>query len=368
MNRIPAATARWLLAGTLPWLAALFLASTARPDSIDDLVTSHMAQRQVPGIAVLVMHHGEVLRQQGYGYANLEHQVPVTQDTLFQSGSVGKQFTAAGILLLAEAGKLGLDDPVVRYFPDAPGSWAAITLRHLLTHTSGIQDYEASGGLELRRDYTDEELLAAFYDLPLEFEPGTRWNYSNTGYVLLGILTTRLCGQHWSDFQAERLFRPLGMATTRGISEQDIIPHRAAGYEPDASGAPQNQSWVAPSLNRLADGALYFSIRDLAAWEKALEQQAFMSPASFAAWWTAVRLADGQSAPYGFGWMLSEQHGQPVIEHTGSWQGFRVAFARYPSQQLAVAVLANSATADPEALAHAIAGLVVSPSSPPAAP
>lgn len=350
----PASRARWLAL----LLFALLWSPGLRADGVDDLVTAHMARHQVPGVAVLVMRDGEVVRQQGYGHANLEHHVPVTPDTVFQSGSLGKQFTAAGILLLAQDGKLELDDPLPRHFPDAPAAWQAITLRQLLAHTSGIQDYEAAGGLDLRRDYTDEELLAIFYGMPMDFEPGTRWSYSNTGYVLLGILTTRLSGMHWSDFQADRLFRPLGMATARGISERDIVPNRAAGYEPDEAGAPANQAWVAPTLNRVADGALYFSIRDLAAWERALERREFLSADHFAAWWSPAQLADGSRFPYGFGWFLGEQRGHPVIEHGGSWQGFRAAIVRYPAQRVAVAVLANSATAGPEDLAHAIAGTV----------
>ena len=148
------------------------------------------------------------------------------------------------------------------------------------------------------------------------------------------------------------------MTTTRLISERDLVPHRAAGYELDESGEVKNQGWVAPSINTCADGALYFSVRDLAAWERALASRALLSPASYAAWWTPVTLADGTRVGYGFGWSLGEQRGEPVIEHGGSWQGFRAAIARYPAERLAVSVLANLDQAEPEALAHAIAGLV----------
>ncbi len=194
--------------------------------------------------------------------------------------------------------------------------------------------------------------------LPLEFEPGTQWSYSNTGYVILGLLTSRLAGKHWSDFQAERIFAPLGMTTTRVITEKDLVKNRAAGYELDAQGEVKNQDWVAPSLNRCADGALYFSVRDLAAWDAALRERTFLKPASFEAWWTPVRLASGTSYPYGFGWDIVEQRGQRLIEHGGSWQGFRAAIARYVDQGLTVAVLANLAQAQPETMVHEIAGLV----------
>lgn len=329
-------------------------------DSMDDFIQGQLRSLKVPGIALLVIRNGAVVKELGYGYSNLELRVPVTPDTLFQSGSIGKMFTAAGILSLAQDGKLNLDDRLTMYYPDAPAAWHRITIRELLTHTSGIKDYAQinSGDLDYRKDYTDDELLAAMQRLPLEFEPGTQWSYSNSGYVILGLLITRLAGKDYSDFLAERLFRPLGMQTTQLISERRVIPNRAAGYELDNHGVLVNQEWVAPGLNRTADGSLYFSLRDLAAWEKALEGRAFMSRESFAEWWTAVRLAGGTRFPYGFGWMLSEQRGQPVIRHSGAWQGFEAAIVRYPEQQLAVMILANAAQVDATRIAREVAGLV----------
>ncbi len=287
----------------------------------------------------------------------MDHGVAATADTVYQSGSIGKQFTAAGILLLAEDGKLGLDDRLARHFPEGPSAWHRITIRHLLTHTSGLKDY---GGDEIdyRKDYTEEELLKMLQALPLEFEPGTQWSYSNSGYMLLGVLTSRLSGKHWGEFQAERIFKPLGMATTRVISEKEIVKNRAAGYALDDKGGLGNQDWVSASLNTCADGALYFTVKDLAAWEAALRGSAFLKPASREAWWTPVKLASGTTYPYGFGWSIGEQRGQRLIEHGGSWQGFQTMIARYVEAGLAVAVLTNLAQADPEAMAHEIAGLV----------
>lgn len=337
----------------------LLLALAAAPlaaDAVDDYVTAQLAASKVPGAAVLVMKNGAVVREQGYGFANLEHKVAVTPETIFQSGSTGKMFTAAGILLLVQDGKLGLDDRLAQHFGGAPASWHRITIRHLLTHTSGIKDY--GDEFDYRKDVTDEEQLAVMMKLPLEFEPGTQWSYSNSGYLVLGLLTSKLAGKHWSDFQGERIFAPLGMTTTRVISESAIVPNRAAGYSVDDKGEIVNQEWVAPTYNRCADGALYFSIRDLAAWEKALAARSFLSTASFSEWWSPVRLANRTRVPYGFGWSMSEQRGEAVIEHGGAWQGFRAQIVRYPDQQLAVAVLANSAVAEVETWAHQIAGLV----------
>jgi len=316
-----------------------------------------MAAKKIPGASVAILRSGMVVKIQGYGMANLELDTPATPDTIYQSGSLGKQFTAAGILMLAEDGKLALDDRLAKHFPEGPSSWHRITVRHLLTHTSGLRDY-GSDEIDFRRDYSEEDLLKVVRTIPLEFEPGTQWSYSNTGYLVLGLLTSRLAGTHWSDFQAKRIFQPLGMGTTRVISERDIVPNRAAGYELDDTGEVKNQEWVAPSLNRLADGALYFSVKDLAAWETALHARRFMKPASFEAWWTPASLGERLTYPYGFGWGLGEQRGHRLIEHGGSWQGFRTAIARYVDQGLTVIVLANLAQAQPETMAHEIAGLV----------
>lgn len=341
------------------FILAVLLSTTpaATADPVDDYVRGVMAAKKLPGASVAILRSGTVVKIQGYGLANIELDTPATPDTIYQSGSLGKQFTAAGILLLAEDGKLALDDRLAKHFPEGPSTWHRITVRHLLTHTSGLKDY-GSDEIDFRRDYSEEDLLKIARSVPLEFEPGTQWSYSNTGYLILGLLTSRLAGKHWSDFQTERIFQPLGMATTRVISERDIVRNRAAGYELDDKGEVKNQEWVAPSLNRLADGALYFSVKDLAAWEAALHARRFMKPASFEAWWTPASLGGRLTYPYGFGWGLGEQRGHRLIEHGGSWQGFRTAIARYVDQGLTIIVLANLAQAEPETMAHEIAGLV----------
>lgn len=340
-------------------LLALLVPAIAAADAVDDYVRSVMEKEKIPGVSLVVLRDGKVVKSAGYGFANLEHEVPATPRTIYQSGSVGKQFTAAGILLLAQDGKLSLDDRLAKHFPGAPASWHRITIRHLLTHTSGLKDY-GSDEIDFRRDYTEDQYLEIMQRLPLEFEPGTQWSYSNSGYLLLGLLTSRLAGKHWSEFLAERVFEPLGMKTARVISERDIVMHRAAGYELE-DGEVKNQEWVAPSANTCADGALYFSVEDLAAWEAALHARKLLEPASYEAWWTPVSLANGTTYPYGFGWSLGEQRGHPLIEHGGSWQGFRAAIARYVEQGLTIAVLANLAQADPDVMAHEIAGLLEPP-------
>jgi CubicO group peptidase (beta-lactamase class C family) len=297
------------------------------------------------------------VRAQGYGLANVEHQVATKPETVFQSGSVGKQFTSMAVLMLVESGKLSLDDPISRHFAGSPAKWKPITVRHLLTHTSGIKDWENGKYLDLRRDYTEDELVQIAMRLPLDFPAGTQWSYSNTGYVLLGILVHKVSGQFYGDLLQERVFRPLAMTSTRIISEADIVPNRAAGYVLD-KGALKNQEWVSPSLNTTADGSLYFTVLDMAKWDAALYGSSLVKPETLKQAFTPVALANGSSHDYGFGWDIDEQRGHRLLEHGGSWQGFRSAIARYVDDSLGVFVLTNLAEAEPEAMAHAIAGIV----------
>lgn len=326
--------------------------------AIDAAVQDEMRREHVPGVAVAVLRGTRVIRARGYGLANVENEVLVTPATLFQSGSVGKQFTAAVLMLQVEAGRLSLDDPITRFLPDAPAAWRAITVRHLLNHTSGIADYadepNGNGLIDMRRDYTENELVRAAYRAPLQFTPGSRWHYSNTGYLLLGAIIRRVSGEFYGDVLRERIFGPLGMKTARIISESDIVRHRAAGYRL-VDGELKNQEWVAPSLNTTADGSLYVSLNDMIAWDRALRSSAILRPESWRAIYTPARLASGASYPYGFGWFVDEWRGRPWLHHSGSWQGFKTYISRYLGADLTVIVLANLAEADPARFVDRIA-------------
>jgi len=331
-------------------------AADALGGRIDAFVAAEMDRQHVPGVAIAVIQHGEVLKTQGYGFANLEHRVPVSPATIFESGSLGKQFTATAVMLQVEDGKLSLADPITKFLPGAPGSWQRITVRHLLTHTSGIPDY-TEGAIDLQKDYTEDDLAKIAFGLPLEFAPGSRWNYSNTGYVLLGIIVHKVSGTFYGDVLATRVFKPLGMTTARVISEADIVPNRAAGYErPD--GEVKNQRWVAPTLNTTADGSLYFSVNDLIAWDRGVRARAILKPESWNEILQPVHLTSGKTYPYGFGWFLDERAGTPLQEHGGSWQGFKTQFSRFIGDDLSIVVLANLAEARPSRIADGIAAIV----------
>jgi CubicO group peptidase (beta-lactamase class C family) len=333
--------------------------------AIEDIIVAEMARQKVPGVAVAVIHKGEPLLAKGYGLANVEHAVPVTADTVFQSGSVGKQFTAAAVLLLVEDGKLSLDDPVTKYLPDAPWRWHAIRIRHLLAHTSGIPDYEDTR-FDFRRDYTEDELARYAFGLTPEFEPGARWSYSNTGYVLLGHIVRKASGKFYGDVLRDRVFGPAGMASARVISEADIVPHRAAGYRL-VNGQLKNQDWVSPSLNTTADGSLYLSVRDLVAWDTAVRRRAVLSDASWSQAFSPAALRSGKTYPYGCGWAVDDDRGQRRHHHGGAWQGFKAYIARYLADDLTVIVLANLAAADCDAFVDGIAALFNPTLAPPTA-
>jgi CubicO group peptidase (beta-lactamase class C family) len=324
-------------------------------DRVDDFVRAEMQRQKVPGVAIGIVRKGEVLAAKGYGYANVEHRLPVTSETIFQSGSVGKAFTAAAVMLLVEDGKLGLDDSIARYFPDAPESWQAIQVRHLLSHTSGIPDYSEKD-VDYRHDYTDDELVKVAQRMKLDFEPGSRWSYSNTGYVLLGILITKVSGRFYGDVLKDRVFAPLGMKTARIISEEDIVPNRAAGYRL-VDGKLKNQEWVAPKLNTTADGSVYFTVLDLLAWDKGLRAKAVLKPESWARVFAPVHLKSGKTYPYGLGWFVDEIAGQPRHHHLGAWQGFKTYISCYLGDDLTVIVLTNLADAAPDRFVDGIAAI-----------
>ncbi len=347
--------------GALPAVKAQGAASqpgAAQPlaPRIRAFVTSELARQKIPGVAVGVVQNGVATLTEGFGLANIEHDVRATPETIFQSGSVGKQFTAALVMLLVEDGKLSLDDPLTKYFPDAPSHWRTITVRHLLTHTSGLPDY-TGGTIDYRRDYTEDELVRFAYGLKLEFAPGARWNYSNTGYVVLGATVRKASGQFYGDLLRDRVFGPLGMKTARIITEEDIVPHRAAGYRL-VRGTLKNQEWVAPRLNTTADGSLYLSLQDMLAWDAGIRAGRVLKPESWRQVFTPVSLNSGKSYPYGFGWSTDDFAGRPTQRHGGSWQGFKTHILRLPKDNLTIVVLANLAQADPEVITEGIAAII----------
>ncbi len=321
---------------------------------VDSYIESMMILQKIPGLALAVLQNSRPQILKGYGYANLEHKVPVSTNTLFQTGSLGSQFTATIALMLVEQKILDIDAKVGEYL-SVPGEWSTITVRQLLSHTSGLRDYAFE--IDYRKDYDEDELLQLLFEMPLEFSPGEDWSYSSTGYALFGIIVKRLTGQHWSRFLQKRIFTRLGMKTACAIDSSRIIPNRAAGYV-YVQEEILNSDWVAPSILTTAEGSSNVSIIDIASWEQGLRGRKLLSADSKKTMYTAATLNNGDSVGYGLGWHIGKINGQRVYEHGGTTQGFQTYITRYEDGKLTVAILTNQLDARPEVICHSVAALV----------
>jgi CubicO group peptidase (beta-lactamase class C family) len=353
----------------LGWWTALALLSLSSPgkaadfgSAVDRYLRAEMQRQHIPGLALAVMKNGKPLYVKGYGVATLEHPVAVTPNTVFQLGSVGKQFTAVAVMLLADEHKLNLDDPVSKYLPEVPAGWNKVTLRLMLNHQAGIAQYTTPQRqlLDLSHDYSDAELIQLAISQPLDFEPGSDVSYSDVGYVLLGFVINRVAGEFYGDFLQRRIFGPLGMKHTRVISDADIVPGRASGYELRDDGSLRNQTPVSPALNRTADGSLYSTVLDLMKWDRALDGDTVLPQAELERMWSVDAHRNGQAAlyHYGYGWENNHIDGQRVVEYDGNWQGFQAVMSRYSDEGLTVILLTNLALCRTERLGHTVAGLV----------
>jgi len=314
---------------------------------IEQIVQSYAVDHKFMG-TVLIAKGDHTIFDKGFGYANLEWQIPNTPDTKFRLGSVTKQFTAASILLLEERGKLKTDDLVKKYVPDAPAAWDKITIFHLLTHTSGIPSF--TGFPEYpefeKKPATPEELVKRFKDKPLEFEPGSQFKYSNSGYLLLGYLIDKISGEKYPQFVQENIFVPLGMADSGYDRNATVIAHRASGYTPTPpNGEIQNTGYIDMTIPYSA-GALYSTTRDLLKWERGLYGGKVLQAASLKKMTTPFK------DNYGCGLFISTADGHKKIDHGGGIEGFNTEVAYYPDDQLAVIVLANLNGGAPNEIAN----------------
>lgn len=308
---------------------------------LDSVVRAHLEEHTIPGGVVAVASRGRILHLGAHGLANAELGAPVTDSTVFEIGSISKQFVAAAALLLVEEGRLGLDDPIHRHLGDLPSEWLGVTVRQLLTHTSGIPDYEEIRSYDVYRfRLTPEEVIRIAHSRPMDFEPGTGWYYSNTGYFLLSMIVERIEGRPLGRVLAARIFEPLGMRQTRMADPEAIIPHRAAGYWVDRTGALINRQPTETS-STLGAGGLLSSAGDLARWDDALYDDRLLGDASREAMWTAAVLPDGRDTGYALGWVVRPYRGLVSQGHSGQVAGFVASFTRLPRQELAVIVMLN---------------------------
>ncbi len=306
--------------------------------SVDSLVNSELQKQNIPGLSVVVVRDGKIDYVKGYGLANIEHKVAVKPETIFQAGSIGKQFTSFAVMLLVQDGKMSLDDKLTKFFPDAPAGWDSITIKNMLNHTSGFGEY--TNDFNYWVNYTEDSLYQEFKKRPLLFKAGEKQRYSNMAYATLGVIISKVAGKFYGDFLKERVFLQLGMTTARIISEEDIVPNRAGGYRL-VNGVLKNQEWVSPTINTMADGSLYVTALDMAKWEAGLNAGKLLKKEFYDMMWAPAKLNDGTFENYGFGWSIDSANGKRILEHNGSWQGFESTIKRYPEKELAVIVFAN---------------------------
>lgn len=324
---------------------------------VDDFVKSEMSKQSIPGLTIAVLKDGKIIKAEGYGMANLELDVAAKTDTVYKIGSVSKQFLASGIMLLAEDGKLSIDDKISKYLDNTPAAWSDITIRHCLTHTSGI--LREGPAFEAYKVQPDADVIKSAYSEPLRFKPGEKWEYCNVGYFILAQIITKQSGKYWGDFLNERIFAPLDMKSTRVTTLTDLVTNRAGSY-----GVKDGKFFNAPELTAVRpSGAFISTVLDLAKYDAALYTEKPLSTKIKKLMWTPVTLNSGATHPYGFGWELITRQGHTVVHHGGSLSGFRAEFARYVDDRLSVIVLTNGANATPNNIAKAIADIYLTTSN-----
>lgn len=330
--------------------------------SVDEYINAQMHATGTPGLSLAVIKDGKVIEARGYGLANVETNTAATTETVYKIGSMSKQFLAAAIMVLVQDGKLRVDDSIAAYIEGVPQAWKQISVRQLLTHTSGIvRDPPIFDPLKVQ---ADSEVLRSAFEVPLEFTPGSKWDYSNTNYYALAEIIRKVSGRPWSEFITQRILAPSGMTHTRTTTESEIVPHRAAGYSRTANRLVNADVWFAlrPS------GAFLSTVEDLAKWDAELNSETVLTASSREQMWSPVKLNDGTTYPYGFGWFVDVVQHHRRIHHDGALPGFKSDIERYPDDKLTVIVLANSGTANAEKIATHVAGLYVPAVIPPLEP
>jgi CubicO group peptidase (beta-lactamase class C family) len=323
----------------------------SRDASVDALMKRYDGDG--PGASLLVIRDGVPLVQRGYGFADLEHRVAASPQTDYRLASVSKQFTATAILLLAQDGKLSLDDRARRWLPSLPAAAGAITLRQLLSHQGGLIDYEDIMAADTRVPLRDKDVLALLAKTDhLYFAPGTSYRYSNGGYAMLALIVERASGMPFQDFLRQRIFLPLGMTSTLAyVTEGPPVPHRAFGYSAESGQWIRTDQSMTSSV--LGDGGIYSSIDDLARWDAALYDNRLLSDASRKAAFTPWTATDDPTVEYGYGWRITGE----TLWHSGETIGFRNVIVRYPKRHLTVVLLTNRNDPEPYRTALAIGDL-----------
>ena len=339
---------RYAIATALLLLVAGPLA--ARQDKTDEFINAQLREQNIPGLALAIVKDGKVVKAQGYGYADLDRKVPVTPDTVLKIASVSKQFIATGIMLLVQRGKLSVGDPVSKHIGDAPAAWKGITIRHLLTHTAGL--VREAPGVDISTLQPDIDVIRKAYAAPLHFAPGEKYQYSNVGYFILGEIIRRVSGRAWADYIEENVFKPSAMMSTFPTNTTVKIANRAIGYV-DNDNPRRAPEWKAlrPS------GGFLSTVLDLAKWDAVLYTDQVLTEASRREMWTPVRLNDGTTSGYGYGWQLATNRRRTQVYHGGGGPGARTSFTRFLEDRLSIIVLINMDDVDVDTIVLGLAAL-----------
>jgi D-alanyl-D-alanine carboxypeptidase len=319
----------------------IFSAVIIRADSLDEFINREIKKRHIPGLTVAVLRDGKIIKASGYGFANLELNVPATKDTVYEIGSISKQFASEALMLLVEDGKVKLDDSINKYLPaNAPETWAKITMRDLLNHTSGLKDWTEIKEFSYRREYSAEEFIALVKDFPLNFQPKENWTYSNTNLPLVGIIVEHSSGKPFEDFVLERIIKPLSFPTIRFKHQEDVVANRATGYEWRSdkweNGEPFRPKVIA------ASGGILASATDLAKWWEDVLQGRVVNQKSLEQMLAPAKLNDGRTVAHGFAFFIDTFNNHKTIQHFGSTVGGFGSIVRYyPKEKITVAVIGN---------------------------
>ena len=353
----------WCVAIACLTIAKPTFSQTAFPDSVIRRIDAVFARytRETPGCALGVFQNGRVTLAKGYGLANIEYGVPITPQTPFIMGSVSKQFTAAAVALLAEQGRISLDDDVRKYVPELPDYGKRITINTLVHHTSGIRDFWAlyeAAGTRLDDGYTVDDILSlAARQKHLNFDPGAEYNYSNTGYVLLGVIVQRVTGKTLRQFAAEEIFSPLGMTSSHFHDDHNQpVRGRAYAYSPLRDGGWRINVW---NNDIVGQGGLMTTMGDLQKWDENFYTGRVGGPKFLARQLERGKLLNDSTLTYAFGLEIGSYRGLPMVEHSGSTGGYRTDITRFPTQHTSVATMCNVSTAEAVTLAHRVADIVV---------
>src|SRR5438132_6669563 len=325
-----------------------------------DEVFADLSKPGSPGCALLVARGGKIIYKNGYGLANIEEGVPITPQTVFDIGSTSKQFTSASILLLEKQAKLSLQDDIRKYLPEIPDYGHTITILHLLNHTSGLRDYLTLfdlAGVNTDSVTTDDDALAIIArQKALNFEPGSDWLYSNSGFFLLSVIVKRVGGKSLREFAAENIFEPLEMKHTVFRNEHtQLVPNRGLAYDPKEGGYALNVSY----FEQTGDGAVHTSVEDLLKWDENFYSGQVGGPAFLEEIQEPGKLNSGKTLDYAKGLFVGRYRGLRFVDHGGSWGGYRAQLLRFPDQHFSVACLCNLANANPERRALRVADILL---------